>query len=89
MMDPDLERVMAPASYQHFQRWAQDRKLYRSRLDRLTFAAMHTMYRLNLRVIQNRSVRAAARHLGVGVPAAPWLPERFRKRRTLHRLLFH
>jgi hypothetical protein len=89
MMDPDLEQVMAPVSYQHFQRWAHDEKLYRSHLDRLTVAAIHAMYRLNFRVIQNRRLRAAARHLGIRVPAAPWLPLRFRKRRTVHRLLFH
>jgi hypothetical protein len=50
---------------------------------------MHIVYCFNARVIRSKKVRTVAQHLGIGLPAAPWLPIRFRKRRTRHRLLFH
>jgi hypothetical protein len=89
MPDPDLAQVMAPVSYQHFRAWARRRRLHRSAADQLVFRAMHTLYRLNFRMFQSASARAALRRVGLEAPAAPWLPIRFRKRRTVHRLLFH
>lgn len=89
VMEPDLARVMTPASYQHFQHWIQGIELYQGRLDQLNFAFMHALYHRNLRVIQNRRVRAVAHRLGISVPSVPFLPIRYRKRRTPHRLLFH
>jgi hypothetical protein len=89
VIEPDLQHVMAATSYLHFRKWAERIKLYPSRLDRLIFTLMHIVYCFNARVIRSKKVRTVAQHLGIGLPAAPWLPIRFRKRRTRHRLLFH
>jgi hypothetical protein len=87
--EPDLKQVMAATSYLHFCGWADQIKLYRSGLDRLIFTLMHGLYRLNDRVIRSKRCQAAAKRLGIVLPPVPWLPIRFRKRRTSHRLLFH
>jgi hypothetical protein len=89
VIEPNLQHVMAETSYLHFCKWAEQVKLYQSCIDRLVFSLMHRLYYLNDRVIRSKKVRAVAQHLGIGLPTAPWLPIRFRKRRTHHRLLFH
>ncbi len=87
--DPDLKSVMAPASYRDFQAWVQRQRLFTNPLDRFIFRTMHKIYRLNLRAIRSKKVRLAAQRVGIPLPNAPWVPIRFRKRRTEHRLLFH
>lgn len=89
VVEPELRPVMAATSYMHFCAWAEPIKLFSSRLDRLIFTLMHKLYWLNIRFIRSKKVRAVAGHLGLGLPAAPWLPARFSKERTRHRLLFH
>jgi hypothetical protein len=89
VLDPNLASVMAPASYRHFQRWAQERPLFRHNFERSVFWAMHSTYHLNLRFIRSKKARLVAHRIGVRLPDAPWVPTRFRKRRTQHRLLFH
>jgi hypothetical protein len=89
VVEPELRDVMGATSYMHFCKWADPIKLYSGALDRLIFTIMHKLYRFNIRFIQSKKVRSAAGHLGFRLPAAPWLPVRFSKRRTRHRLLFH
>jgi hypothetical protein len=89
VVEPELRPVMAATSYMHFCAWAEPIKLFSSRLDRLIFTLMHKLYWLNIRFIRSKKVRTVAGHLGLGLPAAPWLPARFSKERTRHRLLFH
>ena len=89
VVEPELRSVMAATSYMHFCAWAEPIKLYSSRLDRLIFTLMHKLYWFNIRFIRSKKVRAVAGHLGLGLPAAPWVPVRFSKERTRHRLLFH
>jgi hypothetical protein len=89
VIEPELRSVMGAASYRHFCAWAEPFKLYSSRLDRLVFTLMHKLYYFNIRFIRSKKIRKVAGHLGIGLPAAPWLPVRFSKRKTRHRLLFH
>jgi hypothetical protein len=89
VVEPELRSVMGATSYMHFCAWAEPIKLYSSRLDRLIFTLMHKLYWFNIRFIRSKKVRAVAGHLGLGLPAAPWIPTRFSKERTRHRLLFH
>jgi hypothetical protein len=87
--DPDLVSIMSPASYRDFQEWIESKQLFRDRFDRLFFFGMHALYRLNVRMLRNQRVNAAARRLGMRLPSMPWVPVKFAKRRTPHRLLFH
>jgi hypothetical protein len=88
-LEPDLESVMSPAAYRDFQSWREGKELFHGPCDRLYFRSMHAMYRLNIRTGRSSRVRAAARSLGVRLPATPVVPVRFAKRRTPHRWLFH
>src|SRR5262245_9613751 len=72
--EPDLKKVMAPASYRHFSEWSTEKNLYSGPLDRMTFALMHKLHRLNMRVSHK---------------PWPWIPIRFRKPRAPHRMLLH
>jgi hypothetical protein len=89
VIDPDLKTVMAPASYRDFDCWTCGIPLFGGELGRLSFRALNRLYHLNLRVLRSRRARLAARRFGLHLPDAPCIPIRFRKRRTLHRLLFH
>jgi hypothetical protein len=86
--EPELRSVMGASSYVHFCKWAEPIKLRLGGVNRLVFTLMHKLYRFNLRFIRSKKVRAVAGHLRLGLPAAPWVPVRFSKRRTRHRLLF-
>jgi hypothetical protein len=89
ILEPDLRHVMASTSYNNFCKFADQKTLYATRLEPLIFTLLHTLYRLNVRLIRSKKLRAIAHHVGIIPPAAPWIPIRFRKRRTRHRLLFH
>ena len=89
ILEPDLRHVMAATSYLNFCKYAEQRKLYSTRLERLIFTLLHALYRFNARMIRSKKLRAVTQHVGIVLPAAPWIPIRFRKRRTRHRLLFH
>jgi len=87
--EPDLRQVMAATSYLNFCKFTEQRRLYASHVERLIFALFHKLYCFNARVIRSKKLRALAGRVGIALPAAPWIPIRFRKRRTRHRLLFH
>jgi hypothetical protein len=87
--EPDLRKVMAPASYLNFCKYADQRKLYASQVEPLIFAFFHRLYRFNARVIRSKKLRAMADNVGIVLPVVPWIPIKFRKKRTRHRLLFH
>jgi hypothetical protein len=87
--EPDLRGVMAPGSYDQFRSWAQTRPPFRSWSEHVFFFCLHTMYRLNMRMLHSRRIRGIAKRLGVGLPQVPWVPSKYGKRRTVHRLLFH
>jgi hypothetical protein len=87
--DPELSKVMAATSYLSFCKYAERKRLYASKLERLLFALMHNLYCFNNRVIHSKKVGAMAELVGIALSRTPWIPIRFRKRRTRHRLLFH
>jgi hypothetical protein len=89
VIEPELQYVMGATSYLNFCKWAEPIKLYSNRLDRTVFTLMHKLYCFNIRIIRSKKVRTLAGHLGLPVPAVPWLSLRFSKGRTRHRLLFH
>jgi hypothetical protein len=80
---------MAATSYLNFCKYAEQKRLYASNLERLVFALMHNLYCFNNRIIRSKKLGAVAERLGIALPRTPWIPIRFRKRRTRHRLLFH
>jgi hypothetical protein len=89
LIEPDLRHGLSPTSYTDFKTWAQQRKLFRDQGDWLYFSVMHTLYRLNARVLRSRTAFKVCKLIELPYPTVPTVPWRFGKRRTDHRLLFH
>jgi hypothetical protein len=99
-MEPNLETVMSTASLRDFRTWSRASVRAESWRDRMRFCVMHALYRLNLRLLRSKALRAVAGSLGkrgpttgveayAGLIGVPWISSSFSKRPTEHRLLFH
>jgi hypothetical protein len=89
LSDPDLRDVMAPASYLDFERWVAGRQPSCGWWQSKFWFCMHKLYRLNTRALRTRIVREVAGRVHVGLARMPWIPSKYGRSWTPHRLLFH
>lgn len=87
--NPELSRVLTPASYQAFSSFAVDIPLFASFWERIGFSVMHALYRFNLRIVCSVKLAALMGALGFKLPSKPIIPWKYSKPRTKHCLVFH
>lgn len=87
--NPELSRVLSPASHREFCGFAEDKPLFASIWERGGFAAMHPLYRFNLRLVRSVKLAALIRAFGFTPSSKPIIAWKYSKPRTRHCLVFH
>ncbi len=87
--NPELSRVLSPASYQAFCSFTEGKPMFEGVLERIGFTFMHALYRFNLRIVRSVKLAYLVGALGFKLPSKPIIPWKYSKPRTKHSLVFH
>lgn len=87
--NPELSRVLSPASYREFCGFAEGKPLFANVWQRIGFFFMHALYRFNLRVVRSVKLAALIGALGFTLPSKPIISWKYSKLRTRHCFVFH